>query len=218
MKIITIDGQSGVGKGTIGLRLANHLGYHFLDSGAVYRSIGYLYFNQDLTEEDILSLPNMIKINFEVDKESYKIFLNGEDVTNILRSEDIAKRASILSADPKIREQLVSVQHAFAIPPGLVADGRDMGTVIFKEAAVKIFLSASPEVRALRRFKQLQNQGVHAKFDEILSHIKDRDMRDSTRKVSPLVPAADAHVIDTSELGIEEVFSLVKEIVHQYNN
>jgi len=205
--VITIDGPGGSGKGTIGLLLAKKLGWHFLDSGALYRILAFAALQQqiDLTNEPkIAALAEVIDIQFNRD-----IFLNGQCVTDSIRSENCGDAASKIAVYPAIRTALLDKQRAFCQPPGLVADGRDMGTVVFPRAFVKLFLEASVEERAKRRYFQLKDKEQSVTLQSLLEEIAARDARDKSRVTAPLKPAEDAVVIDTTGLGIEEVFDRV---------
>lgn len=208
--VITVDGPSGVGKGTLCSRLASELGFHILDSGAIYRvlALAALHHNVDYTHEEALCLlAAHLDVHFEQTEFGVRVILEGENVSNELRQEQTGETASKVAAFPRVREALLRRQRAFRQEPGLVADGRDMGTVVFDDAPVKIFLDASAPVRAERRFKQLQEKGINVNFDDLLNDIEIRDHRDRHRSVAPLVPAEDAFVIDSSTLSIEEVVS-----------
>lgn len=211
-RVITVDGPSGVGKGTLSMTLAKRLGWHFLDSGAIYRALA-LYSEQqgiDLEDEEkVADLALKLPLEFQAGAEDIVILLDGEDQSAKIRQEETGGKASVVAKFPQVRQNLLARQRAFARAPGLIADGRDMGTEIFPKAPLKIFLTASAKVRAERRYKQLLERGLCVKMDQILSEVEARDARDRSRKASPLVPAEDAVVIDTSELSIEEVFQTV---------
>ncbi|MFH0261844.1 (d)CMP kinase [Vibrio barjaei] len=206
--VITVDGPSGAGKGTLCMLLAEKLGYHLLDSGAIYRvlALAAIHHGVDLESEDALvPLAMHLDVQFVAEGELVKVILEGEDVSGELRKEETGNAASKIAALPRVREALLRRQRAFNVEPGLVADGRDMGTVVFPEAPVKIFLDASAEERAQRRFKQLQLKGLDVRFDDLLSEIEERDYRDRNRAVAPLRPAEDALVLDSTSLNIEQV-------------
>lgn len=206
--VITVDGPSGAGKGTLCMLLAEKLGYHLLDSGAIYRvlALAAIHHGVDLESEDALvPLAMHLDVQFVAEGELVKVILEGEDVSGELRKEETGNAASKIAALPRVREALLRRQRAFNVEPGLVADGRDMGTVVFPEAPVKIFLDASAEERAQRRFKQLQLKGLDVRFDDLLSEIEERDYRDRNRAVAPLRPADDALVLDSTSLNIEQV-------------
>ena len=217
IQIITIDGPSGSGKGTLAARLAEHYQFHLLDSGALYRLLGLSLQQQNLLSQleqpealkQSVTIATTLDIIFKNSDAGTKVFLNGEDVTQVIRTEQVGDAASKVAVIPELRAALVERQHAFAQLPGLVADGRDMATSIFPQAQVKIYLTASAESRAERRVKQLQGMGLDAKISDILANIQTRDKRDMERTVAPLKPATDAYIIDSSEIGIDEVFQLM---------
>ncbi|MCW8344929.1 (d)CMP kinase [Vibrio sp. ZSDZ65] len=206
--VITVDGPSGAGKGTLCMLLAEKLGYHLLDSGAIYRvlALAAIHHGIDLESEDALvPIAMHLDVQFIAEGDLVKVILEGEDVSGELRKEETGNAASKIAALPRVREALLRRQRAFNIEPGLVADGRDMGTVVFPQAPVKIFLDASAEERAHRRFKQLQLKGLDVRFDDLLSEIEERDFRDRNRAVAPLRPADDALVLDSTSLNITQV-------------
>ncbi len=210
--IITVDGPSGAGKGTLCMLLAEKLGWHLLDSGAIYRvlALAAIHHSVDTESEDALvPLAVSLDVQFKAEGELVKVILEGEDVSRTLRTEEVGNAASKIAALPRVREALLRRQRAFADAPGLVADGRDMGTVVFTGAEVKIFLDASAEERANRRMKQLQEKGLDVSFDHLLKEIEERDYRDRNRAVAPLRPAEDALVIDSTSLTIEQVLEKV---------
>ena len=210
--VITIDGPSGTGKGTISRLLAQKLGFHFLDSGAIYRLLGLAANNRSMNMENeagLVSLAQKLNIHFSSDAGETKIFLDDLDVSDTIRTEEIGRYASMVAVFPDVRAALLERQRAYRRPPGLVADGRDMGTVVFPDAQVKVFLTASQEERARRRYKQLSGKGIDVTLQHLLQELAARDGRDSQRRVAPLVAAADAKVIDTSALTIDEVFAEV---------
>lgn len=216
--VITVDGPSGTGKGTVCSFLADWLGWHFLDSGALYRLLALAAQKRDLPTTDIAGLAQLaenLDIEFEVQGAGklVKVVLDGEDATDAIRTEDCGHAASVVAAIPEVRRALLSRQHGFHQVPGLVADGRDMGTVVFPAADLKIFLTASAEERAKRRHKQLKEKGISANLRHLSADISARDERDSQRAVSPLKPAEDAVVIDTSEMDIETVVGSIRELV-----
>ncbi|MGS2724567.1 (d)CMP kinase [Porticoccus sp. GXU_MW_L64] len=216
--VITLDGPSGSGKGTICQLLARHLGYHYLDSGALYRLLGLAARRHGLALDDIEAISVLaahLDIAFETTDKGVRVRLEGEDVSRDIRTEDAGADASVVAAIPAVRDALLHRQRVFIQAPGLVADGRDMGTVVFPLAQVKIFLDASAEVRGERRYKQLLDKGESVNLAALVEQVRERDERDRTRNVSPLVPAHDAVVIDSSSLTIEEVLNSVLVIVSQ---
>ncbi len=208
--VITIDGPTASGKGTITRLLAQRLGWHILDSGALYRLVALAARKHSIPFDDAESLRPLaahLDVEFVVDENSGEIvtLLEGEDVTRELRTETCGNDASQVAQIPAVREALLERQRAFRQPPGLVADGRDMGTVVFPDAVLKIFLTASAEERARRRYNQLKDKGLGVTMRGLLDEIAERDVRDRERSASPLVPAEDAIQLDTSELSIDEV-------------
>lgn len=201
--VITIDGPTASGKGTVARIIAGRLGFHYLDSGALYRLVALRTLQKGLAAEDaatIAALAQTLPCRFEGER----IFLDNQDVTDAIREEAVGNMASRVGAIPAVREALFSLQTRFRQPPGLVADGRDMGTVIFPEAPLKIFLTASVEARAQRRYKQLIEKGFPARITDLRRDLHERDQRDVNRSVAPLLPAADAKQLDTTDMGIEE--------------
>ena len=219
VNIITIDGPSGSGKGTLAAKLAGHYQFHLLDSGALYRLLGLSLHKQDLLDElnqqldRCAEIATNLDIKFVTTSKETQILLDGEDVTQTIRTERVGEFASKVAAIPALRAALFERQRAFAQTPGLVADGRDMATAIFPEAQAKIYLTASAQSRAERRVKQLQGMGLDVKINDILANIEARDKRDMEREVAPLKPAADALIIDSSELNIDEVFNLMTQYI-----
>ncbi|MFZ5592816.1 MAG: (d)CMP kinase [Pseudomonadota bacterium] len=214
--VITIDGPGGSGKGTISRILAQKLGWHFLDSGSLYRLTGLAarYHAIALDNEPALeTLAAHLDVQFETDEQLQgRIILEGEDVSDLLRGEECGNDASRVAVLPGVRRALLERQRAFLRPPGLVADGRDMGTVVFPGAQLKIFLTASPEERANRRYKQLKDKGLNVNLDNLLKEITERDVRDSTRSFAPMRPAPDAVVVDTTGMGVDAVVERIMEL------
>lgn len=218
IRVVTIDGPSGSGKGTLSQMLARHLGYHLLDSGALYRLVALASVKRhvDLAQEDlVVPIAQNLDVEFSVEGNSMRILLDGEDVTNAIRQEVISMGASQVAAHPGVRTALLERQRAFAREPGLIADGRDMGTAIFPDSTTKIFLTASAEARAERRFKQLKAKGEVVEMENLVADIRERDERDSKRAVSPLVPAADATIIDSTDMGIDDVFASMLALINR---
>jgi len=211
--VVTIDGPSGSGKGTISREVARHLGWHLLDSGALYRLVALSGSLKGLTSDDVTghaALARAMSVEFSGDERGgERIRLDWVDVTREVRSEETGQGASRVAAWSGVREALLERQRAFALPPGLVADGRDMGTVIFPAADLKIYLTASASERALRRYKQLKEKGSDANLAALSREIAERDQRDSTRVVAPLRPAPDARVIDSTGMSIAQVVESV---------
>jgi len=202
--VITIDGPSGVGKGTLAQYLVCKTGFHLLDSGAIYRALAYGAVKNEIALDDIPGLV-ALSTHLPVEFKATSILYEGVDVTSKVRNEEVAAVASTVAVIPEVRAALLQRQKDFANLPGLVADGRDMGTVVFPDSQVKLYLTASAEIRAERRVKQLKNQGIDANIAQITQDIKERDERDTGRKTAPLKPADDATIIDTSNLDIQEV-------------
>jgi CMP/dCMP kinase len=219
--IITIDGPGGVGKGTMTRLIAKALHFNFLDSGALYRVTAFACQKHSIPIEDIqkiVEIATHLDLRFQLQKDPYAepdLVFEGEKVNELIRLETCGTLASKISAYPEVRKALIELQHSFAKVPGLVTDGRDMGTVVFPQAQVKFFLTATSTIRAQRRHKQLQDQGIHASIDHLLAEIEARDLRDQTRSVSPLVSAKDALIIDTSALSIDEVVSLMMQHIEK---
>jgi cytidylate kinase len=213
--VIAIDGPSGSGKGTVAGLLAKRLGWRLLDSGALYRLLAFAARNHgvDLTNEESLKvLAAHLDVQFNAQAGGgQRIILEGEDVTDVIRSEQVGAGASQVAALPAVREALLQRQRAFLEAPGLVADGRDMGTVVFPQAQLKIFLTASAEERARRRYLQLKGKGMEADQASLLLEIQERDERDSQRSVAPLKPAPDAIILDSTSLSIDEVQNKILE-------
>jgi CMP/dCMP kinase len=217
--VVTVDGPSGAGKGTISHLLAKHKDWHFLDSGAIYRvlAVAALHHGMEPEDEDaIVPLATGLDVSFEFSSEgTQQIILEGEDVTSTIRTEEVGAVASKVASLPRVREALLRRQRGFQLEPGLVADGRDMGTVVFPNANAKTFFTAPSEARAERRQLQLQNKGHDVSISRLLADIEARDDRDKNRSVAPLVPAEDAFVIDSTSLTIEQVMVEVIAFVEQ---
>ncbi|AEY02095.1 cytidylate kinase [Oceanimonas sp. GK1] len=210
--VITVDGPGGAGKGTLCQLLAEQLEWHLLDSGAIYRvlALAALHHNVALNDEaGLMPLAAHLDVQFPTAGGEIRVILEGEDVSRDIRTQEVADAASKVAAFPRVREALLRRQRAFRARPGLIADGRDMGTVVFPDAEVKIFLDASAEERARRRLKQLQDKGFDVSFDRLLSEIQERDDRDRNRAVAPLKAADDALVIDSTSLSITDVLDRV---------
>jgi len=213
--VITIDGPSGSGKGAVAVRIAEELGFTLLDSGALYRSVGIAALRDEIDLGDhqkIAELARNLNIEFGVSSPD-SVWLDGEDVSLEIRTDIGSKLASQIGEIPAAREALHERQLAFRKAPGLVADGRDMGTVVFQDAIIKIYLTARPEERAQRRYKQLIDKGIDASLPDLLRDLKERDARDSERRISPLKPAKDAIVLDTTDLHIGQVVKKVLDLV-----
>jgi cytidylate kinase len=212
--VIAIDGPSGSGKGTVTQRVANRLGWRVLDSGALYRLVGYAVDQAGNGFEDeieISKLASSLNVNFK----DGRIYLGGAEVTDLIRTEGAGNNASKVAAMPGVRAALLDWQRDYAAFPGLVADGRDMGTTVFPHAGVKIFLTASAAERAQRRYKQLKEKGLPANLAALTAEIEERDARDRNRAASPLVAAPDAIEIDSTAMGIDEVVDLVLRKAHE---
>jgi CMP/dCMP kinase len=208
--VIAIDGPSASGKGTIAKRVAQALGYHYLESGSLYRLVGLLSLRgKVLGEQALAQAAESMPVLFQGEE----ILLDNQDVNSEIRLEAVGNRASEVARMPQVRQALLKRQRAFRQPPGLVADGRDMATVVFPDAALKIFLTASPEVRAERRYKQLIEKGINANLRALSRDLQERDARDANRAVAPLVPAPDSQVLDSSALSVEAV---VEQILGLY--
>ena len=213
--VICIDGPSGAGKGTLSQRLATDLGWHLLDSGALYRAVGFAGRLAAVSLEDsdaIAGIARSLDVEFKPTDGGVSVWLVGEDVTAHLRTEEGGRDASMVAALPAVREALLLRQQQLARPPGLIADGRDMGTVVFPRAPLKIFLTASAEARAERRFHQLQGMGDSVNLARLLTDIQQRDARDQARTMSPLVPSEDAVIIDSTALSADEVLLAAREL------
>jgi cytidylate kinase len=206
--VIAIDGPAASGKGTIAYNIATTLGYHYLDSGALYRVVALRALEHDVGAGDAAALATLA-LDVDVSFRAGRALLGGRSVGDALRTEAVSAAASRIAIHPAVRAALLARQRAFRTPPGLVAEGRDMGTVVFPDASLKVFLTATAEARADRRHKQLIDKGIPANIDGLLRDIRERDLRDSTRAAAPLVPAPDAVLLDTTDLTIAEVTDAV---------
>lgn len=212
--VITIDGPTASGKGTVAHRVAKHLGFQYLDSGALYRLTALLAIWRQVDLEDesaVAALARSLPCRFQ----HGHVLLDGQDVTDAVRAETIGVAASRIAVLPAVRQALTDLQVSFRQPPGLVADGRDMGTVIFPDANLKIFLTASAEARAQRRYKQLIEKGIPANMEDLVKDLTERDARDSARATAPLKPAPDAKILDTSEMTADQA---VQQVLEWYAN
>lgn len=204
--VIAIDGPSASGKGTIASRVAQILGFHYLESGALYRLVALIALREDLKDEAaIAQAAERMDVVFQAEE----VFLDDQEVSVHIRHEQVATRASEVARMPLVRQALLKRQRAFRRPPGLVADGRDMATVVFPDAELKVFLTAAPEVRAKRRYKQLIDKGIAANLASLSRDLEERDSRDRNRSIAPLVPASDSQVLDSSALSIDEVVARI---------
>ena len=220
--VICLDGPSGVGKGTICLAIAAHLGWFILDSGSLYRITALQVLRRfpdldisSIDETQIVDIAINLSVSYQQKNDDLVILLDGEDITQLIRNEKIGAKASQIAAIPAVREALLARQRAFLQAPGLVADGRDMGTVVFPDSVLKIYLTASAEERAQRRYKQLKGKGIDVNLSSLVEELRLRDDRDMNRKIAPLKPASDAIVIDTTRLNIEQVTEEVMNWVGQ---
>ena len=213
INVITVDGPSASGKGSLARKIAQIFDLEILDSGSLYRLYAFLL------EEgvDVRSIPKIIKSNieFKITQDDLRITYLKDDITDKLRSEKIAVKASELSSLAEVRDALFDIQRAFYTHKGLVADGRDMGTVVFKDAKLKIYLTATVEVRARRRYLELQKRGQEVNMPALIADIEQRDLKDSSRELSPLLPADDAHVIDSSKMSLEDVIKITKNLIKE---
>ena len=214
--VIAVDGTGGAGKGELTRRLAQAFDFDLLDSGAIYRVLAYAVRKAGLAlfdEDSVVQEAKLLNLSFECLDDGVHVLLGGEDVSSEIRTEEAGANASKVAAYPSVRTALLQRQREFLKEPGLVADGRDMGTVVFPKAQVKIFLDASADVRAKRRVLQLKQKGKQADFDTIKKEIEERDNRDRNRPVAPLKPADDALILDSSDLSIEEVFQAAVDFI-----
>ena len=213
INVITIDGPSASGKGSLAKNISSQFDLDILDSGALYRL--YAYFTDLKLDNDEIKKKISEEIKFELRNMNIEIIYKSKDISNDIRTEDIAKLASKLSSKEEVRQTLYNTQRNFYSSKGLVADGRDMGTVVFKDARLKIFLTASTKVRAKRRYLELQNRGQEVNMPDLIADIEKRDFNDSSRDLSPLFPADDAHVVDSSNMSADEVFLHVKKLIEK---
>ena len=218
--VICVDGPSGAGKGTLSQHLANAFSWHLLDSGALYRVVGYACRQANVPLDDETAVAQMaraLNVDFQPGEKGVTVWLSDQDVTAAIRSEEGGLDASRVAALPRVRAALLLRQQELARTPGLIADGRDMGTVVFPDAPLKIFLTATAQARAERRLHQLQGMGESVSLPRLLADIQERDARDEARAVSPLVPAGDAIVIDSTTLSADEVLQAVRELADGRN-
>ena len=214
--VITIDGPSGTGKGTVGLLLAHKLGWHILDSGAFYRAFAHIAHEKQILPGQIDQLQlvgDQLDVRFEVKTNEIRIWVEGRDITAAIRSEEGGRFASIYAAIPEVRQALLARQRETRRAPGLVADGRDLGSVVFPDAVLKIFLTATPKIRAERRYKQLKDKGFDVNLPRLEKEIAARDYQDTHRTISPLMPASDAVEIDTSGITREQVLDEIVDLL-----
>jgi cytidylate kinase len=212
--IVTIDGPAGTGKSTVARILASRLGFEFLNTGAMYRAVAYVCLQRQIDLDDanaVGGVPATLEILFS----NNRLLLDGKDVTEAIREQNVTQTASLVAANEMVRHRLVELQRAAAKGGNLVTEGRDQGTVVFADAECKFFLTASPEERALRRQRELQNKGEDVALEDLLAQQELRDERDETRACSPLKPATDALVIDTTPMSLDEVAGYLEELVRQ---
>ena len=210
--VITLDGPAGAGKSTLAKSLAKELGFKFLDTGAMYRTVALASLRELPFPPDDTKLKVILK-NLNYHTEDSRVFLNNEEVTETIRTKETTEASGVIASNPLVREKLVEMQRQAALGKKIVCEGRDQGTVVFPAAQCKFFLTASPEVRAKRRFEELKSKGVNASMDELVTSMRSRDERDSSRTVGPLVAASDAILVDTSNLSASEVLDKLLEVV-----
>ncbi|MDP6374766.1 MAG: (d)CMP kinase [Pseudomonadales bacterium] len=210
--VVAIDGPSGSGKGTLAAMLAERLGWHYLDSGALYRVVAAAALARSVALDDETALARLVGM-LEIEFRGQEVVVDGEDLGGRIRHDEVSITASRVAALPAVRAAILDIQHSMRRPPGLVADGRDMGTEVFPDALLKIFLDASAQVRAERRYKQLKNKGLDVSVRALLANIQERDERDRGRAASPLVPAEDAEILNSTTLTIDEVLNRVHALV-----
>jgi cytidylate kinase len=223
---IAIDGYSSTGKSTVAKRLAKHLQYVYVDSGAMYRAVSLYALNEECFDDDKLNVEKLvekldeIKIDFQFDNNTQKseIFLNGKNVEDLIRGMEVSQRVSQVATIPEVRKKLVDLQRKMAEHNSIIMDGRDIGSVVFPEADVKFFMTASADERAKRRFNELKSKGDDTSYEDILENVKSRDHIDTTRKHSPLIKTEDAIVIDNSKLNQDEQFELMLEYIKKLGN
>lgn len=214
--VLTIDGPSGSGKGTVAQLLVQQLHWHYLDSGALYRVLAQAALKHQISFSDVAALAELAQIldvTFNILPAGLQVMLEGEDVSTRIRSEAAGNAASKVAAIAPVRTALLQRQRDFRQAPGLITDGRDMGTVVFPDAQYKVYLTAGAEVRAQRRYKQLKEKGIDSNLSDLITEISERDQRDSERKVAPLRPADDALILDSTELGIESVVNKISALL-----
>jgi len=214
--IITIDGPAGTGKTTIACQIAEKLGYHYFDTGAMYRAVTYLIIQKKIDLKNLASLDSFLQqfqFDIRIEKGERRYFVDGEDVTEVIRTPKVTRNVSKVSAYGAIRQALVPIQQAFSKGKNSVFEGRDMGTIVFPKASLKIFLTARPAVRAERRYLEMKDKDVSTSENEVMHALLERDHFDSTRDISPLKQAEDAHLIDTSDLTIEQVIDRILALI-----
>ena len=214
---IAIDGPAGAGKSTIAKALAKELGYHYVDTGAIYRTVAYFLDLLGIAPKDVDGVSRYLDeltIGIEYDETGKQhMIMNGMDVTDDIRTQDISQKASLVSAHAIVRDMLLDMQRDLARKHNVIMDGRDIGTVVLPKATVKIFLTASPEIRARRRYEELVAKGTETTYEKVLEEVKQRDYQDTTRPIAPLKPAKDSEIVDSSELDIDGVIAAIKAIV-----